>query len=153
MTWLPVLRLGGDRNMLSVRNEMDSLFNLFLQDWPYDGLIRNGTGTCYPSVDIEENDNEYILRAEIPRMESKDVDISLNDNVLTIKGEKKMEKEEKERNCYHVERRYGRFQRTFQLPANVDSDNVKAECSNGVLTVHIAKSPETKPKKIEIKSA
>ena len=153
MTWLPVLRWRGDRNVLPFRDEMDRFFNSFLEDSPYSGFIRRETGTWYPSVDIEENDNEYLLRAEIPGMESKDVDISLNDNVLTIKGQKKVEKEEKESNYRHVECRYGTFQRTFQLPANVDPHNVKAECSNGVLTVHIAKSPEAKPKKIEIKSA
>ena len=153
MTWLPVLRRSQGTSVRSLRDEMDRLFTTFSEDWPENGLVRSVPCAWYPAVDIEENENEYLLRAELPGMEVDDVDISLTDNVLTIKGEKKLEKEEKEKNYHHVECRYGTFQRTFQLPPNVDANKVKAEFSKGVMTVHIPKSPETKPKKIEIKSA
>ena len=153
MTWLPVLRRTGTTSVRSLRDEMDRLFKTFFEDWPENGLLRSEPCAWYPAVNIEESENEYLLRAELPGMEASNVDISLTDNVLSIKGEKKLEKEDKDRDYHHVECRYGTFQRTFQLPPNVDENKVKAEFSKGVMTVHIPKSPETKPKKIEIKAA
>lgn len=151
MAWLPVLRSRGETDIRTLRDEMDRLFNSFFDEWPVAGLSRKENGGWIPAVDIQETENEYTLRAEIPGMDVKDVEVSLADNVLTLKGEKKIEKEEKKKNYHHVECRYGAFHRTFQLPPNVDDKNVKAECSKGVLTVHLPKSPEAKPKKIEVK--
>jgi HSP20 family protein len=151
MTWLPVLRTKGEYNMRTLRDEMDRLFNSFFDELPVSSLAKGENGIWSPSIDIQETDTEYLLRAEVPGMDVKDVDVSLADNVLTLRGEKKVEKEEKKKNYHHVECHYGSFQRTFQLPPNIDEKNVKAECSKGVLMVHLPKSPETKPKKIEIK--
>ena len=152
MTWLPVLRTRDESNVRTLRDEMDRLFSSFFDEWPVASLTKRENGFWSPSVDIQETDTEYQLRAEVPGMDVKDVDVSLADNVLTLRGEKKVEKEEKKKNYHHIECHYGSFHRTFQLPPNVDEKNVKAECVKGVLTVHIPKSPETKPKKIEIKS-
>jgi HSP20 family protein len=151
MTWLPVLRTRGESNVMTLKDEMDRLFNSFFDEWPVASMSNRDNGLWAPAVDIQETDTEYLLKAEVPGMDVKDVDVSLADNVLTLRGEKKVEKEEKKKNYHHVECHYGSFHRTFQLPPNADEKNVKAECSKGVLTVNIPKSPETKPKKIEIK--
>ena len=153
MAWLPILRRTGEFPLRSLRDEMDRLLSSFTEDWPVSGVSRTETGAWYPAVNIEETDREYQVKAELPGIESSEVEISVDDNVLCIKGEKKDEKEEKEKNYHRTEIHYGSFQRTFQLPQNVDAEKIKAESSKGILTVHIPKSPETKPKKIEIKTA
>ena len=150
MAWLPILRRSS--GLTNLRDDMDRMFGSFLEDWSSLPL-RKENGGWAPTVDIEENDKEYLVRAEVPGMDSKDVDISLKDDVLTIKGEKKEEHKEEEKNYHYFESRYGTFQRTFRLPQNVDSEKVKAECTKGVLRIHIPKVPETQPKKIEVKNA
>ena len=106
-----------------------------------------------PSVDVSESDGSVVVKAELPGMESKDLDVDLTGNVLTIKGEKKVEEEKEEERVYCRERFYGTFQRSFRLPAGVESDKVEANFKNGVLTVSVPKSEESKQRKIEIKSA
>lgn len=105
-----------------------------------------------PAVDIYEDEHNIILTAETPGIEEKDLDISLENNVLTISGERKMENEEKQDNFYRVERSYGRFTRSFNLPPTVDTDNVKADYNNGVLKITVAKREEAKPKQIKIEA-
>jgi HSP20 family protein len=107
-------------------------------------------GSFVPAVDIYEDDQNIILTAEIPGIEDKDLDISLENGVLTISGERKMENEEKQDNFHRIERSYGRFTRSFTLPPRIDPEDVKAEFSNGVLKVTLAKRAETKPKQIKI---
>ena len=107
-----------------------------------------------PSVDVSESDGSVVVKAELPGMESKDIEVDLTGNILTIKGEKKVEEEKKEEErVYCRERFYGTFQRSFRLPAGVESDKVEANFKNGVLTVSVPKSEESKHRKIEIKSA
>jgi len=95
-------------------------------------------------------EDEFVIKAEIPGVDKKDIDITIEDNVLTIKGEKKFEKEEKKENYLRAERFYGTFRRSFTLPASVDKDKIKAKLDKGVLTIEIPKKEETKPKKISI---
>jgi len=109
------------------------------------------TGSWSPAVDIYESDNAIILTAELPGMTEKDVDLTVDRNLLTIKGERAFENEVKKENYHRVERSYGSFIRSFQLPATVDSTKVQAEQKNGILTITLPKKEEEKPKKISIK--
>jgi len=127
---------------------MDRLFDesyRSMEGWQPDG-------GAYPlALDISEDENEYTVKASIPGIDPDDLDISVTDNALTISGEIKSE-EEKEGEQYHLrERRYGRFSRSVNLPAMVDSDKADANFENGVLTLHLPKSEETKPKRISVK--
>jgi HSP20 family protein len=105
-----------------------------------------------PAVDVYEDEHSITLSAELPGINEKDVAISLENGVLTISGERKMENEENKENFHRIERSYGRFIRTFTLPPTVDPENVKAEFNNGVLRVTLAKREEAKPKQIKIES-
>jgi HSP20 family protein len=103
-----------------------------------------------PMVDVFEDEDQIVVTAELPGLEEKDVNISLEDRVLTISGERKMENEEKRDNFQRIERSYGRFTRSFTLPATVDEEDVKAEFANGVLKITLGKHEEAKPKQIKI---
>ena len=104
-------------------------------------------------MDVSETGKEIVVHAEIPGMDSKDIDISLNGRVLTIKGERKQEHEDKEKSYHRIERSYGSFSRSFELPADVDADKVKASYKDGVLVLNIPKTKEQSVKKIEVKSS
>jgi len=103
-------------------------------------------------VDVAETADKVVLKAEVPGMEPKDIDITLSGEILTIKGEKKSEREEKKGNYHLVERSYGSFSRSLRLPAAVDADKIEAKYDKGVLTVTCPKKEEVKPKAIEIKT-
>jgi HSP20 family protein len=105
-----------------------------------------------PAVDVSETADQVVIKAEVPGMEAKDIDISLAGDVLTIKGEKKSEREEKKENYHLVERTYGSFSRSLKLPTAVDADKIEASYKQGVLTVSCPKKEEVKPKAIEIKA-
>ncbi|GJL79727.1 MAG: molecular chaperone Hsp20 [Nitrospinaceae bacterium] len=107
-----------------------------------------------PKVDVTETDGEVQVVAELPGLDEKDVDVSLSENVLTLKGEKKHEKEEKQKNFYRMERTFGKFQRRIALPAEIESDKVEASFKKGILTVKLPKSEKAQKeaKKITIKS-
>jgi HSP20 family protein len=113
---------------------------------------RSAAGRLAPSVDISEDDGNYIVTAELPGTKREDVTVELEDDVLTIRGEKRNERDEKKEKRRIVERSYGTFSRSFTLPANADGEKVSAKFDNGVLTVTIAKRPETKPRVVDIKS-
>jgi len=106
-----------------------------------------------PMVDIAEDDKEYLIKAEIPEVDKKDVKVTVQDGVLTIQGERKQEKEEKDKRFHRVERSYGTFVRTFSLPEDVAEDRMKAEFKDGVLLIHLPKTEKPKPKAVEIKVA
>ena len=103
-----------------------------------------------PSLDVEETENEVVVKAELPGLTDKDIDVSVVDDTLTIKGEKKHDKEEKGKHYHLVERRYGSFQRCVRLPSSVNSKKASARFKDGVLEITLPKSEEAKPKKIEI---
>lgn len=141
----------------SLRREMDRLFDDF-----HPGLPRIRPGQVWPkaawdvvpAVDVSEKDGAYEVTAELPGMAEKDIEVKLADGMLTIKGEKKEEKEEKEKDYYLSERRYGSFQRSFQVPEGIDTGRISANFAKGVLTVTLPKSAEAKQKekKIEVKA-
>ena len=103
-----------------------------------------------PPVDVFEDQHTITVQAELPGIEEKDLDISLENNILTISGERKMENEEKKENFHRIERSYGRFTRSFTLPPTVETENVNAEFNNGVLKITLNKREEAKPKQIKI---
>jgi HSP20 family protein len=106
-----------------------------------------------PLVDITEDDKEYLVKAEIPEMKKEDIKLNVHDDVLTITGERKYEKEEKGKKYHRVERSYGSFVRSFTLPEDADGSKVNAEYKDGVLKVHLPKSEKAKPKAVEVKIA
>jgi HSP20 family protein len=106
-----------------------------------------------PLVDITEDDKEYLIKAELPEVKKDEVKVAVENGVLTITGERKFEKEEKNKKYHRVERAYGSFVRTFIVPDDADADKVSAEFKDGVLKVHLPKSEKAKPKQIEVKVA
>src|SRR5438045_9672768 len=106
-----------------------------------------------PLADITEDEKEYLIKAELPEMKREDVKVIVENGVLTMSGERKFEKEEKKRKFHRVERGYGTFMRSFALPDDADFNKVNAEFKSGVLTVHVPKSEQAKPKQIEVKVA
>ncbi|MFN3231348.1 MAG: Hsp20/alpha crystallin family protein [Alphaproteobacteria bacterium] len=100
-----------------------------------------------PAVDLVEDDGHYVMTAEMPGISDEDIEVALSEGVLTVKGEKRDEREEKKDSYRISERQYGSFQRSFRLPADVDADKIKAACKDGVLTVTIPRKPEAKVKK------
>ena len=111
------------------------------------------TTTWNPSVDIFENDSDVVLKAELPGLNAKDIDIKLDNNVLTIRGERHFEKETKEESYHRIEREYGSFSRSFSLPLTVNGDKVTVEYKDGVLKIVLPKKEEIKPKPIKIAAA
>lgn len=139
------------RELDHFRNEIDSLFDRFFDLAPFARL--RGAGEWMPAVDITETEKEVFVQAELPGMDAKDIDIALNGRVLTIKGEKKQVKEEKEKNYHRTERRFGSFSRSFELQADVDVNKVEAKYKDGVLKLSLTKSKEQSVKKIEVKTS
>lgn len=103
-----------------------------------------------PAVDITEDDKEYLIKAELPEMKKEDVKVTVEHGELTITGERKLEKEEKNKKYHRVERAYGSFLRSFTLPDGVNSDKVQAEFKDGMLSVHLPKDEKAKPKTVEV---
>ena len=108
------------------------------------------TATWSPLVDVFEDEDGITLKAELPEVEAKDVDIQLEGNTLTLRGERKLENEQKRDSYHRVERTYGAFARSFTLPQNVDAGNITAQSKDGILRIHLPKKAETKPRQIQI---
>lgn len=138
------------REMEELQNRLLSVFNLATPRRG-DGQESITVAEWAPLVDIIEDDKEYLLKAELPEMRKEDVKVTVENGVLTISGERKLEKEEKGRKYHRIERAYGSFVRSFTLPDDADADRVSAEFKDGVLKVHVAKSEAAKPKQIEVK--
>ncbi len=138
------------RDLDTMQKRMNRLFNDFFSGREGDGdeLM---AGAWSPAVDVVEHDDSFVIEAELPGMNKDDIKISVTNDVLTIRGEKKIEKEDKKKNYHRTERSYGSFSRTFALPGNVKADKVDAEFKNGILTVTVPKSEEAKPKQIDVK--
>ena len=103
-----------------------------------------------PSVDISEDDKEWLIKAEIPEVKKEDVKVTVENGVLTVTGERKFEKEEKDKKYHRIERSYGNFYRSFTLPEGADTEHVDARYANGVLTLKLKKSPQFAPKHIKV---
>ena len=137
-------------DMLGMQRELNRIFDNFFRGdvaEPAD-MLRS---TWAPSVDIRERDNDYLVNVELPGVSKDDVKITLQDNILTVRGEKNQEKESKESKYHRVERVYGSFQRSFALPAAVKAEKIDASYKDGILTVSLPKAEEAKPKQIEVK--
>jgi HSP20 family protein len=144
----------------SFRSEMDRVFDRFSSGFGFapfgrifDAVPVQRTEVPLPAVDVTEDDAGYTITAELPGLEEKDVEVTLADDVLTIKGEKSAESEKKEKNYYLAERGYGSFQRSFALPEDVDREKVAARVAKGVLTVTVPKVAPAQKKTIEVKAA
>ncbi|HEY1939001.1 MAG TPA: Hsp20/alpha crystallin family protein [Candidatus Angelobacter sp.] len=139
-----------------VTSLQDRINQLLTQSFPsFSGFGRSGEqpltfSSFVPPVDVFEDEHNITVQAELPGIDEKDLDIRLENNVLTISGERKLENEEQKENFHRIERSYGRFTRSFTLPSTVDTEHVNAEFQNGVLKVTIAKLEEAKPKQIKI---
>jgi HSP20 family protein len=145
---MPVLtRWDPFRDLAALQNRMNRLFEEQYGGGREEQLT---TGAFVPPVDIYEDEHTIQLKLEVPGIDEKDLDIKVENNVLTVSGERKLEKEEKEENFHRVERRYGSFSRSFTLPNTVDTENVQADYHNGVLNIRLAKRAEAKPKQIKV---
>lgn len=152
---IPVGRQRGvaraDNPFLSLQQEVDRLFDDFSRGFPTLGA--GLTGSMLPTMDVAETDKEIEITAELPGLEEKDVQINVADDVLTIRGEKKAEKEEKDKNYRLVERSYGSFERSLELPKGINLDAIKASIDKGVLKVSVPKPAPAQVKKVEVKAA
>ncbi|MCD6219107.1 Hsp20/alpha crystallin family protein [Candidatus Calescamantes bacterium] len=138
------------RDIMVFRDEMDRLFENFFSPW---GLRRrrvSGEITWAPEVDVYEDENNVIVEAEIPGLKAEELDISVTGNTITLRGEKKGEKEKKAKNYHLLERTYGSFERVIELPTEVEAPKAKAKLKNGVLEVVLPKVAEAKPKQIKV---
>lgn len=135
------------RDIRTLQDEMNRLFTGTFSRSSQDEVLR---GAWSPSVDIFENKNEIVLEAELPGMKAEGVNISIENNVLTLQGERRFEKKDESDNFHRVERAYGSFTRSFTLPPTVSSENANAQFENGVLRLTLAKREEAKPRRIEI---
>ena len=134
----------------ALRSEMNALFDDF---FPGAGEATGPWGAFMPRIDVKETDGEIRVTAEMPGIEEKDVEISLDGDMLTIKGEKKEEKEEKGEESYRLERSYGSFRRSVALPCAVNADKASAKYKQGVLTIALPKAAEAKKKTIPVKAS
>jgi HSP20 family protein len=137
------------RDVNSFNNTLNRLFQSNLDvNRGSDELLTSGT--FVPAVDIYENEHSITLKLEVPGVNQNDIDVRLENNTLTVRGERKFETEEKEENFHRIERRYGSFSRSFTLPSSVDPEKVKADYKDGVLNIELAKRAEAKPKQIKV---
>jgi len=143
-----VVRYDPFRELRGLQHEMNRVFSgMAPSGWDSE----EGLNAAWnPKVNIFENKDQLVLEAELPGMTREDFDLSIENNVLTLKGERKFEKKDERDNYHRIERAYGSFTRSFTLPSTVTSDNARAEFNNGVLSVSLPKREETKARKIEI---
>ncbi len=137
------------REISSLREEVDRLFDAFFGRQA-EKMLRKREAFWVPAVDIEETENEFIVKAELPGLKKDEVKLSISEDTLTISGERKMEKEEKGKTYHRVEMNYGKFERTIRFPTEVVPDKAKASYKDGILTITVPKSEKAKGKEIEI---
>jgi len=136
--------------LVGMREEMDRLWDRFMDDWPMPAVFGKGWS---PTADVSETKDKLIIKAELPGLEPDDIKITLSGDLLTIKGEKKKEKEEKDEQHYSLERYCGEFQRCFRLPVEVKADKIEADFDKGVLTITMPKVAKSAQKEIKINKA
>jgi HSP20 family protein len=142
--WEPV------RELNTIQSEMNRLFNTFFDSPTASGNGGFGTRRWLPPMDLVEVDNEYVLRADLPGLSEEDVNIEVQDSVLTVSGERKFEHEDRKEGFYRVERASGSFSRSLTLPQGIETDAIKANFDKGVLEIRIPKPEERKPHKVAI---
>lgn len=144
---MPLIKWDPFEDFLTLDEEISDFFG---KGWRLPALRRGRLARWAPTTDIAETENEVIIKTELPGLKAKDVEVTLDKDVLTIKGERKFSEEVKRENYHRIERRYGSFKRSFTLPSNVDLGSVKAGVKDGLLIVKIAKIEAPKPKVIEV---
>lgn len=143
-TWNPL------RDLEELQDRVLRSFGLGMSRRMPEGQQSLTTAEWAPSVDISEDDHEYLIKAELPEVKKEDVKVTVENGILTLKGERKFEKEEKNKKFHRIERSYGTFVRTFSMPDDADPTKVTADFKEGLLQVRLAKSEEKKPKNIEV---
>ena len=139
------------REFSTMQDRMNRMNRLFRESYSPEGPEEALTTTSFaPPVDIYEDEHNITLKIEVPGIDEKDIDVRIENNTLTVHGERKIEKEEKEENFRRVERQYGEFTRSFTLPSSVDPGQVSAHYDKGVLKINLAKKAESKPKQIKV---
>lgn len=145
-----------ERSFFPLQREMNRIFDDFFRGWDVapPGTGERRFGFFQPSIDVKQSDKEIAVKAELPGLDEKDIEVLLTDDALTIRGEKREEREEKGKTYYHMERSYGSFSRVIPLPAEIDQKKVRAQFKNGVLSITLQKLQEAKVmgKKIPIKT-
>lgn len=147
---MALIRWEPARELATIQSEMNRLFNTVFEPSSLSNGAPNGVRRWVPSMDLVENDADFVLRADLPGLSEDDVNIELEDNVLTISGERKAEHEERKEGYYRVERASGTFSRSLTLPEGIDPERVQANFDRGVLEVHIPKPEQRKPRKVTI---
>jgi HSP20 family protein len=146
---MSIVRFEPFKDLISMQDKMNRLFeDSFLRSMDGEEVVAQGTWS--PVVDIYEKKDSIVLKAEVPGLEKDDISVVVEENVLTIKGEKKQENDVEKDRLHRVERTYGSFERSFTLPKTVDQEKLEAEYRNGVLVITLPKVPEAKPKQIEV---
>jgi HSP20 family protein len=146
---MAIVRWDPFRDVMALQNRVNSIF----RDFNEGGESAMTTASFVPAVDIYEDEKKVSLKLEVPGMLEKDLDVSVENNVLTVRGERKFEKEEKEENFHRIERRYGSCSRSFTLPSTVDTEHIEARYQAGVLKLDLMKKPEAQPKQIKVNVA
>ena len=137
------------RDVVALQNRMNSLFQDFSRNGSGENELVTAAGFV-PPVDIYEDEHKLVLKLEIPGMRQEDLDVRMENNTLTVKGERSFQTEGKEENFHRVERRYGSFYRAFTLPATIDQEDIKAEYDAGILRLELQKKAEGRPKQIKV---
>ena len=147
---MAVIRWTPFRELTTMQERMNKLFEDVMKS-PHRSDEGLSNPNWAPAVDIYETDKEIVMKAELPEMQEKDIEIKVEDNILILSGERKMEREVKEENYHRIERAYGSFTRSFSLPDDADGDKVTANFKDGVLRVQVQKSEKARPRAIEVK--
>jgi HSP20 family protein len=150
---MSVLRWDPFRDLTSIQDEINTMFDRVFGRRTTGTGSQGGTPASWaPAVDISERKDAYVVSAEVPGMRPEDLEVTLDDGLLTIRGERRMEEESSDRQYHRVERRYGAFRRSITLPSQVQSDAIEASYADGVLQVVVRKSEAAKPKKIDVRA-
>jgi len=144
---MTIIRWDPYRDVVALQNRMNSLFQDFSRNGENEAVTASG---FVPPVDIYEDEHKLVLKIEIPGMRQQDLDVRMENNTLTVKGERSFQSEGKEENFHRVERRYGSFYRSFTVPNTINPESIKAEYDAGILRLELQKRPESKPKQIKV---
>jgi len=142
-----IVRYNPIRELHTMQEQMNRLLDLA---WSKEGSEDLREGVWQPPVDIYEDGEAVVIKAELPDIDQKDIDVKIENNTLILRGERKHDATVKKENYHRIERYYGTFQRTFALPATIEQEKVRASCDRGVLTIRLPKKDETKPKQINV---
>ena len=144
---MAIVRYNPFHDLRTIQEQMNRLIDLA---WNRESGEDIREGAWQPPVDIYEDENSVIIKAELPDVDQKDIEVKIEDNTLVLRGERKQDESIKKENYHRIERFYGAFQRSFALPLSIDREKVKASCEKGILTIILPKREETKPKQINV---